>query len=310
MALRAFESAARHLSFTVAADELCVTQSAISRHVKNLEEHYRLKLFIRLARALELTKEGDRLYTVVEKSFDQIESISRTLSKTKAARCLVLSILPTLASTWLMPRLVKFTQMHQNVEVRLITSIEPVAFDRDKVDVAIRVGNPPNKRKAKGSPRIDLVMTDEWKGVAAERLFADILVPVCRSEIVKQKSPISPVELASLPLIHTDSRSHAWDDWFAALGVPYTQTKRIYHFGHFFMSLRAALDGRGVALIPDILARKDIAAGNLIVPVRERAPSGGDYYLLYKKDRATDRAIFAFRQWLLAEVMTESGRLP
>jgi LysR family transcriptional regulator, glycine cleavage system transcriptional activator len=307
MALRAFESAARHLSFTVAADELCVTQSAISRHVKNLEEHYRLKLFNRLTRALELTEAGARLFAVVEKSFDQIETVSNALSKTKAARSLVVSILPTLASNWLMPRLVKFTQMHQNVEVRLVTSIEPVAFDRDKVDVAIRVGNPPSGRKRKGTPRIDLVMTDEWRGVVAERLFADILIPVCRPDILKRAAPIAPADLLALPLIHTDSRPHAWEDWFHALGVSYPAAKRAYHFGHFFMSLGAAISGRGVALVPDLLAREELASGRLVTPVPEHAPSGGDYYLLYKKERAGDRAISAFRQWLLSECSAARG---
>lgn len=302
MSLRAFEVAARHMSFTVAADELCITQSAVSRHIKNLEEHYRLKLFDRLTREIALTEEGALLFIAVQKAFDQIDVVSRTLTKTKPARGLILNILPTLASTWLMPRLVRFTQMHQNVEVRLITSIEPVAFDRDKVDVAIRVGKLPAQRHKDGAPRIDLVMTNEWKGLGADKLFPDVLVPVCRPDLLKDQRPIKPAALSFLPLIHTDSRAHAWEDWFGALNVAYQPSARVLHFGHFFMSVRAAMDGKGVALVPNVLVSDDIQAGRLIVAVTERVSSDGDYYLLYKKERAKDRAIAVFREWLMAEV--------
>lgn len=302
VSLRAFEAAARHMSFTLAADELCVTQSAISRHIKNLETHYGLKLFNRLTRAIELTPQGARLFDVVTRSLDQIETVARELTGARNSRSLLVSILPTLASTWLMPRLVNFTQAHQAIEIRLITSIDPVSFDRDKVDVAIRVGKPPGKRARKGAPRIDLVMTDEWKGVATEPLFPDSLVPVCKPGLVKGRLPASPAALARLPLIHTDSRAHAWPDWFAALDVPYAAGAQALHFGHFFMSVRAAIEGRGIALVPDVLVAEEIASGRLAVPVRERITSGGDYCLLYRKERADDYAIAAFRNWLHAEV--------
>lgn len=303
LALRAFEAAARHMSFTLAADELCVTQSAISKHIRSLEEHFRLKLFNRLTREIELTEEGTLLFSSVGTSFDQIEATSRTLAKIKPTRGLTLNILPTLASTWLMPRLVRFTQQHQSVEVRLVTSIEPVAFERDKIDVAIRVGRLPTQRLKGHAPRIDLVMTNDWSGIVAEKLFPDVLVPVCRPDLLGEKDPATPAALVRLPLIHTDSRAHAWEDWFAALNVPYQPAARALHFGHFFMSVRAAIDGKGVALVPHILVKEDIQSGRLIVPVTERVPSEGDYYLMYRKERAKDRAISAFREWLLSEVV-------
>jgi LysR family glycine cleavage system transcriptional activator len=299
--LRAFESAARNMSFTLAADELCVTQSAISRHIKNLEAHYRLKLFNRLTREVELTEAGQRLYLAVEKSFSDIEVVSRALGKRESKQSLVVSILPTLASTWLMPRLTRFTQAHQNVEVRLLTSIAPVAFERDGVDVAIRVGKPPNMRRRKGAPRIDLIMTVDWKGVSAERLFPDILVPVCRPAMFAAGSAVNPQLLTALPLIHTDSRGHAWEDWFAAQNVEYAPTAHGLHFGHFFMSARAALEGRGIALVPDVLVAEYIASGELVIPCGARISSGGDYCLLYRKERADEEAIASFRKWIVAE---------
>lgn len=290
------------MSFTLAADELCVTQSAISRHIKNLETHYGLKLFNRLTRAIALTPEGARLFDVVTRSLDQIETVARELTGASNSRSLQVSILPTLASTWLMPRLLSFTQAHQAIEIRLTTSIDPVSFERDKVDVAIRVGTPPGKRARKGAPRIDLVMTNDWKGVAAEPLFPDSLIPVCKPGLVNGGLPARPAALAQLPLIHTDSRAHAWPDWFAALDVPYAAGTHALHFGHFFMSVGAAIEGRGIALVPEVLVSGDIASGRLVVPVRERITSGGDYCLLYRKEHADDYAVAAFRHWLRAEV--------
>ena len=306
IALRAFEATARHMSFTLAADELCLTQSAVSRHVKNLEEHYRLKLFERLTRAIELTEEGATLYAGISKAFDQIEEVSLEIAKVKPTRSLALNILPTLASTWLMPKLVRFTQSHQNIEVRLVTSIEPVAFDRDKVDVAVRVGRLPAQRSKEDAPRIDLVMTHDWKGLNALKLFPDVLVPVCRPGLLKSAAPLAPSALQSYPLIHTDSRSHAWEDWFRAVKVPYRPATRVLHFGHFFMSVRAAIEGKGIALVPQILVEDELGDGRLMVPVTERVASDGDYYLLFKKERAKDKAIAAFRTWLMSEVASSS----
>ncbi|WP_147432361.1 LysR substrate-binding domain-containing protein [Pararobbsia silviterrae] len=301
LSLRAFECAARHMSFTLAADELCVTQSAVSRHIRNLEVHYGARLFNRLTREVELTKAGLRLFRTVEHAFDAIESTSRELAPRAVKRSLVVSILPTLASTWLMPRLAKFTQSHQNIEVRLHTSIEPVSFERDGIDVAIRVGKPPAQRRRKGAPRIDLVMTAEWKGVGFDRLFADVLVPVCHPALLKERSQMSAAALKRLPKIHTDSRAHAWEDWFATQGVDYQAGARDLHFGHFFMSVRAALDGRGVALVPDVVVQDHLASGDLVVTSTARIVSAGEYYLLYRKERADESAIAAFREWIGGE---------
>ncbi|AJZ74989.1 LysR substrate-binding domain-containing protein [Pandoraea apista] len=301
LSLRAFECAARHLSFTLAADELCVTQSAVSRHIKNLETHYGLRLFNRLTREIELTEAGQRLFRTVEKSFNAIEAASRELAPREVKRSLVVSILPTLASTWLMPRLAKFTQLHQNVEVRLHTSIAPVSFERDGIDIAIRVGKPPAQRRRKGAPRVDLVMTVEWKGVANDRLFADVLVPVCRPALLGKRATVDALALQRLPLIHTDSRAHAWEDWFGTQGVTYRPGARDLHFGHFFMSVRAALDGRGVALVPDVVVEDQLASGDLVIASPARVASAGDYYAIYRRERADEPAIAAFRAWIAAE---------
>lgn len=304
LSLRAFECTARHLSFTLAADELCVTQSAVSRHIKNLEAHYGTRLFNRLTREIELTETGLRLFRTVEKSFNAIESTSRELAPREAKHSLVVSILPTLASTWLMPRLAKFTQSHQNTEVRLQTSIAPVSFERDGIDIAIRVGKPPTQRRRQGAPRIDLVMTVEWKGVSTDRLFADVLVPVCRPALLGARVPVDATSLKPLPIIHTDSRAHAWEDWFATQGIDYHAGARDLHFGHFFMSMRAALDGRGVALVPDVVVEDHLASGELVIASPVRVVSAGEYYLMYRKERAAEPAIAAFREWIAGESAT------
>ncbi|CFB62742.1 LysR family transcriptional regulator [Pandoraea apista] len=278
-----------------------MTQSAVSRHIKNLETHYGLRLFNRLTREIELTEAGQRLFRTVEKSFNAIEAASRELAPREVKRSLVVSILPTLASTWLMPRLAKFTQLHQNVEVRLHTSIAPVSFERDGIDIAIRVGKPPAQRRRKGAPRVDLVMTVEWKGVANDRLFADVLVPVCRPALLGKRATVDALALQRLPLIHTDSRAHAWEDWFGTQGVTYRPGARDLHFGHFFMSVRAALDGRGVALVPDVVVEDQLASGDLVIASPARVASAGDYYAIYRRERADEPAIAAFRAWIAAE---------
>ncbi|MFO1147479.1 MAG: transcriptional regulator GcvA [Alsobacter sp.] len=304
-ALRGFEAAARQLSFTKAAAELHVTQGAVSRQVRELEIYLGVDLFRRLTRRIELTDEGSEFLLGIGDAFDEIERASDHLRKRRSHATLTISALPTIASLWLMPRLHVFTQQHPGIEVRIVSSIEPADLLAHDADVAIRVGRLPGRRYERTQPRIELEMVSNWSGVHAEELFPDVLVPVCRPDLlVLEDARQSPADLARLPLIHTTTRRFAWPDWLRAHGIrlPASGSPAL-EFGHFFMSLEAARKGRGVAIVPNFLLAYYEGADDLAVPVKTDIASAGEYYLLVHESRLEDPNVRAFRSWLLTEAV-------
>ena len=165
LAVRAFEAAGRHLSFSKAADELHVTQGAISRQIRLLEEFLRAPLFVRQARHVELTDFGRRCFAAASNALDQIEKI--TLESLESVRTLSVSVLPTIGALWLMPRLTSFMIAHPEIQLIVSSSLEPVDFSRDNIDVAIRVGQLPGDVEVEGAPQILFRMTKTWEGVTA-----------------------------------------------------------------------------------------------------------------------------------------------
>lgn len=300
-ALRAFEAAARHLSFSLAARELLVTQGAISRQVKALENSLGVVLFERRGRTVELTAPGRDYLAVTHDAFELIEQASLRISDATRRTIITANVLPTFAMRWLIPRLSDFSEANPDIEVHLITSIAPVNFNRDDVDVAIRVGVPPSAIPQNQRARIDLKMVEDWKNVRADLLMPDILVPVCSPRLVDGKTIASASDLFPLKLLHNATREHAWPDWFAAQNVPYRPGKADQSHGHFFMCLQAAIEGRGVALVPSALVQDDIIAGLLTVPFDHPVKSAGDYYLLCRTPHWNTERIRRFRDWLLAE---------
>jgi LysR family glycine cleavage system transcriptional activator len=310
LALRAFESAARHQSFSRAAEELCVTQGAISRHVKNLESAFEIELFERRGRAVILSAEGRQLFERLSVGFGLIEEATRPLLQGRRSHVLRVNVLPTLGMYWLAPRLHQFSQLHPEIEVHLIMSIDPVRFVGGEVDVAVRVGQVtavPSAAEgrepsgASGLARIDLEMVDDWKGVQAVPLFPDILVAVFNPDRVSAPPTLS--DLSRGVLISTMTRASAWADWFAAGGMQVPETARQISFGHFFMSLQAALEGKGVAVLPEVLVERDLASGRLRRLFHE-APSAGSYHLLFRDKGFESRKVRVFRQWLGREAST------
>jgi LysR family transcriptional regulator, glycine cleavage system transcriptional activator len=301
-ALRAFEAAARHLSFSRAADELCVTQGAISRHIKTLEQELGVLLFRRMTRAVELTDEGKEYLLVARQAFDLIEQASARLLPGRQHKVLTVSVLPTFAMRWLIPRLPQFNAAYPNTEVRMITSIAPVSFGRDPIDLAIRVGTPPERGVPTDKPRISLEMVDDWSSVHADLLMPDVLIPVCSPKLFAVHArPRAAADLLRFPLLHMATRPHAWPDWFRALGVEYPDAEEGSAYGHFFMAIQAALDGAGIALVPRALAEAEIASGQLVVPVDGSVESDGAYYLLCRRQQRETDPIRLFRRWLLRE---------
>jgi LysR family transcriptional regulator, glycine cleavage system transcriptional activator len=300
VALRAFEAAARHLSFTAAASELNVTQGAVSRHIKALELYLRVPLFRRLPRALELTPEGSAYYPALRESLDTIERATRRLLNRNHDRILTLSVLPTFAMSWIIPRLAAFNALHPSLEIHMVTSILPADF-HGEIDMAIRVGTR-HPEKGEHRARIDLVMTEDWNAVEAEFLMPDVITPVCRPSLLERGAPLKePRDLARHTLLHTSTRPHAWADWLHAVGAADLDPGEGPAYGHFFMTLQAAMQGKGIACVPGILVADDIAAGRLAAPFPQRVESAGAYHLLYRKHEADSRKIRVFRDWLLSE---------
>lgn len=302
-ALRAFEAAGRHLSFTRASLELNVTQGAISRQVKNLEVHLGVRLFNRLTRRLELTESGHTLYLQVRESLDMLERAVARVRERHGSGVLTVDALTTLAMRWLIGRLPSFTEKHPMVEVRMVTSIKPVDFRRDDIDVAIRVGSLQAEAQDSSKPRIDLVMTDDWSGIHADFLVKDLLVPVCNPATANGPLPLrKPEDLRHHTLLHTATRPRAWHDWLAAVEITDFVPNDEPAYGHFFMALQEAAKGRGVALVPHILVIDDLALGNLVVPFRKPIASHGGYYLLCRDHQWNDPKVALFRDWLKSEL--------
>jgi LysR family glycine cleavage system transcriptional activator len=300
-ALRAFEAAARHMSFSRAADELCVTQGAISRHIRVLEIYLGLPLFKRLTRAVELTEHGREYLPITRDAFDRIEQATLRIKEGPRSRVLTANVLPTFAMRWLIPRLPNFTLKHPDIEVRMITSIHPVNFLRDDVDVAIRVGMPPDAESVSNGPRISLEMVSDWGIVNAEKLMPDILVPVCSPSLLNGPKLETPADVLGYPLLHNATRGHAWPDWLRSMGLDPVMGTKGPAFGHFFMVMQAAMEGRGIALIPEALAGEDLATGRLIVALDRPTESSGSYYVLCRRHQRNQPSIRSFREWLFAE---------
>lgn len=302
-AIRSFEAAARHRSFTLAAAELNVTQGAVSLQVRKLEEFLGKKLFLRLTRRIELSDDGMEYYSVCRAILAELEQATERLMARNGRDMLTVSTIPTISVLWLMPRLADFATHHPHIEVRVVSDIRPVDLHRDGVDAAIRVGPLPGRRYAPEQPAIDLTLLKRWEGIQADYLFDDVLVPVMSKTLFEKHGPVTgPEDLLRFPLIHTTSRPNAWRDWLAAHNVRLPTTPSSLECGHFYVSMRAAHEGRGVAIIPEVLLDGYPGARDMIVPVdaSKRVPSAGEYYLLTRESSLQSTAVQHFREWVLS----------
>lgn len=301
-AIRSFEAAARHRSFTLAAEELNVTQGAVSLQVRKLEEFLGRKLFTRLTRRVLLTDDGMEYYAVCRTILEDLEQATERLLARDGRNTLTINTIPTVSVLWLMPRLADFASLHPHVEVRVVSDIRPIDLHRDGIDAAIRVGPLPGRRYAPEQPGIDLTLVNRWDGIQADYLFDDILVPVLSRKLWQEVGPLdTPADLLRLPLIHTASRPHAWRDWLRAQGVTLPPGPTALDCGHFYISMRAAQEGKGVALIPEILLKDYPGIQDLVMPFegRHRVASAGEYYLLSREASLQSPAVQQFRAWML-----------
>lgn len=289
--LRAFEAAARHLSFTRAAAELNVTQTAISHQIRSLEDRLQVRLFRRLPRGLLLTEEGQRYLPPVSSAFDQIAQATERLGSAGAGSTLTISVLPSFAARWLVPRMGRFRSAHPEIDLRISPSSQLVDFGRDDVDLGIRMGR------------------GVYPGLRVDRLFGDHLFPVCSPELRDGPPPLRvPADLASRTLLHSDEND-AWRLWLESAGAPAIEVGRGPIFDDSSMLVQAAIDGQGVALTRHSLVAADLAAGRLVRPFEIARPHDLAYYLVCPEAVAEQPRIAAFRHWLLAEA-ERHGSLP
>ena len=275
--LRAFESAARHASFTAAANELNVTQAAVSRMVRLLEERLAFQLFERRPNGLVLTAQGKALQPGLTAAFDAIAGITEQVAAMRSAPVLTLGVGPSFAVRWLIPRLASFYSEHPDIEVRIATggAINPF---QDDWTCGIRLGD------------------GDWPGYEAEPLFSADLFPVCTAKIAERLE--RPSDLRKETLLQVVHSPGDWPLWLSAARVKLAASRLGSRFDNYAMVLQAALDGIGVAVGLRPYVEDDIAAGRLVAPFALTVPKGRAWYLVYQAFRQEDACFIAFREWL------------
>lgn len=300
--LRAFEAAARHLSFKHAAEELHVTPAAVSQQIKGLEDYLGVRLFIRLTRALAITPQGAAMLPKVRASFDCLaEAVASVHAEDVGG--LNVTAPPSFATRWLVPRLPEFAAAHPDVRFRLSSSSDSVdrpgsgrivnsdAHDPRKTDIELSI------RYGEG----------DYPGFVVERLLAPDWVPVCSPRLATASRPLDvPAHLAGHVLIHDETiddagRHPGWQEWLAAAGAKGVDSERGPRFSNAVLAVEAALDGQGVALALRPLVEADLLAGRLVAPFDISVPSPFAYYLTMRKAVASRPSVIAFRDWLLQQ---------
>ena len=299
-ALRAFESAARHLSFRRAAEELSVTPAAISQQIKLLESFVGQALFVRRTRALDLTPAGLAMLPKIRAGFDCLAEALAT-TQAVAATSLTVTAPPSFASRWLVPRLPRFYAAHPEISLRLASS-------SDSVDRPGRVLRGMRSPRDAGDAVAIRYGTGHYPGLQAEELFAPRWLPVCAPALLAGETPLrQPEDLAAQTLIHDETidaegERPGWSDWLRRAGVAHIDARKGVFFSNAVLAVEAALAGQGVALALEVLVAADIAAGRLMVPFSLTIPSPYAYFLVASVEMRERPAVAAFRSWLLGEV--------
>jgi len=283
--LRSFEAAARYLSYTLAAQELNVTQVAVSRQVRVLEDYLEVTLFERGTRSVSLTDAGRALLPVLTQALDHIELGIANINK-RGRNAISIQVYTAFAQRWLIPRLVRFQELHPTIEVNLRTSDRPLNFDRQNIDAAI-ISAP-----APAPPA-------EHEYVLLSRRE---LMPVCSPTLVKgRKLPLGPESLKKLPLLHSLARPEAWREWLDAAGYSAINAKTGLRFETSSMVFGAAVAGLGVAVGIRMLVEEELRSGVLVVPFRYVHASPRKYYLVSPKSLSPSTALTIFSEWLVKE---------
>jgi LysR family glycine cleavage system transcriptional activator len=302
-ALRAFEIAARHLSFKHAAEELCVTPTAISHQIKQLEEFLGVDLFRRLTRSLELTPEGVAMLPKVREGMECFASAVERMRRPDVKQRLVLVSPPSFATRWLVPRLKHFAEQHPAIELHLVSSLN--AIDTDPMGVA-KIFDQIDLRDGDSHAAI-CFGTGSYPGYRVDRMLSSGYVPVCSAKLMKSAHPLqTPDDLRFHTLIHDDTIADerarpTWNEWLRVAGAHDVDATAGPHFRDSGLALAAAIDGLGIALASKPLAATEVASGGLVVPFRISFRERFAYYLVAPDATAQRAPVVALRQWLFAE---------
>lgn len=286
-ALKAFEAAARNLSFTKAADELFVTQAAVSHQIKSLEDFLSMKLFLRRNRTLLLTEAGQAYYLELKDIFKNLQEATDKLLAKGSKGAITVATPPSFASQWLVPRLSLFATENPDIDVRIKAVDYDEGFLSDDIDIAIYYG------------------IGRWTGVQADKLHNEFLTPMCAPSLMHRGKPLRDLrDLRHHVLLHDSNRAF-WKNWLKIFAVKDVNVNQGPVFSHSMMVLQAAALGQGIALGNTVLARPELEAGRLIVPFAERMACKESYYVVCDPQQLELGKINTFRQWMLAQVQED-----
>ena len=280
--LAAFEATARLGSVTLAARELDLTQSAVSRQIKGLEDQLQVQLFVRDRQTIRPTSAGAAYADEVRTALDRISSASLNLYANPGGGMLNLAILPTFGTRWLAPRLPGFLNAHPGITINLVTRIAYFDFRTEPVDAAIHFGLP------------------DWPGGEMVLLRSEQVLPVCSPALKAEFTFAGPADLRQAPLLHLTTRPQAWNRWFVAQGVTESHVVGA-HFDQFATAAQAAAAGLGIGLLPSFLIEDELASGKLVVVLDAPYESAEKYYLVWPEGRSSYPPLASFKSWLVAE---------
>ena len=290
-ALKAFEAAARHESFTRAAEDLCVTQGAVSHQVKALEAELGVKLFNRERQRLIITEAGREYLVVLRDAFDRIAVGTERLVQRQSSGVITVSTSPDFAAKWLVNRLGRFAETHPGLDLRVSATLHHVDFAREDVDLAVRHGD------------------GNWAGHDVVRLCTEQLFAVCSPKLLTGRNRITkPSDVLKFPLLHLDD-SNAWSKWFEAAGLEGADHLHGPVLNRASMVIDAAIDGQGIALARTTLAATDLINRRLVRPFAEALRLSKSYWIVCPKATSALLKITTFRDWLLAEAAQDTRQL-
>ncbi len=289
--LAAFEATARTGSVTAAAEELDLTQSAVSRQIRALEDQLRVALFDRDGRRMRLTPAGGRYLAEIRRALRIIGEASQSLVANPDGGVLNLATLPTFGARWLAPRLARFLEAHPGVTLNLTTRLRPFDLEGEAHHAVIHYG--PEARLAR-----------DWPGADAAFLMPERVAPMCARALAEDLR--TPEALSRAPLLRIASRPDAWAEWLAAEGAPPPPPGGMT-FDQFAALARAAMSGLGVALLPLFMTETERARGELTIPCGRPRESAGAYWLVWPQDQRGHPPLAAFRDWLLTEAARPAG---
>lgn len=285
-ALVSFEAAARHESFTKAAEELSLTQSAICRQIGSLEEFLNVELFRRSRRGVKLTEAGLSYSRRVATQLDAVERDTLSVMGHQGANVIELAVVPTFGTQWLLPRLKDFQTQNPDVTINLTNRTRPFLFADTEFDAAIYFGDA------------------DWSGTQSHRLMSENPMPVCSPQLMGNKSRLSARELSEMPLLQQTTRPYAWRQWFNSMDMSIARDMTGPRYELFSMLAQAAMHEMGVALIPPFLIQRELAERRLVIANNHALSSLKAYYLMIPERKVESASLKAFRDWLIEQAET------